>query len=81
MEPVELIAAAVKAVSEIEDPVERFKAATELDAQLLEGRTLTADIRARVVQDMRGPGMGLLLIARALGITKTRAQQLANKQV
>lgn len=75
-----LIARAVTEVSEVTDPYDRLRAAQQLDEALFAARRDVARIRRDAVNELRDGTTGYGAIARRLGITKSRVQQIATRQ-
>jgi hypothetical protein len=69
---------AVAEVRGVADPYGRLRQADALDSALAAARSTVAQIRQDTIKSLRGPGIGYGIIARRLGLTKSRVQQIAN---
>jgi hypothetical protein len=73
--PIDQAVAELRAIS---DPYARFREANDLDAALAAARTVVAQIKRDTVNALRDTASGYGTIARRLGLTKARVQQIAN---
>jgi hypothetical protein len=69
---------AVAEVRGVADPYGRLRQADALDSALAAARSVVAQIRQDTIKSLRGPDIGYGIIARRLGLTKSRVQQIAN---
>lgn len=69
----------IQEVANIPDVVSRAQAATDLGNALVEQKKTLSEIRLYAVHLMRKQGLSYEEIGSALGISKARAQQLANR--
>jgi hypothetical protein len=73
-----LIEQAVAELRAIGDPYERLARADELDGALAGARSVVAEVKRNTISALRTPTTGYGGIARRLGLTKARVQQIAN---
>ena len=62
----------------IPDPYTRLREAQDLDSALIMARSVVAQIKQDTINALRGTTTGYGTIARRLGLTKARVQQIAN---
>lgn len=73
-----LVEQAVADLRAIQDPYERLSRADELDGALAGARSVVAEVKRNTISALRTPTTGYGGIARRLGLTKARVQQIAN---
>jgi hypothetical protein len=62
----------------VPDPYSLLREANELDSALIMARSVVAQIKRDTIKSLRGTTTGYGTIARQLGLTKARVQQIAN---
>jgi len=62
----------------VPDPYSRLREANELDSALMMARSVVAQIKRDTINALRGSTTGYGTIARQLGLTKARVQQIAS---
>jgi hypothetical protein len=75
---IHLVEQAIVKLRAVADPYERLAQADELDGALAGARTIVAEVKRDTINALRTPTTGYGGIARRIGLTKARVQQIAN---